>query len=77
MAITSQMRASATFGEVVIDDWQAAGLLKPSVVKPVITNHRHSRIDGTSRAKAKATHRLRHPQREIAAKTTTLAQGGR
>jgi mRNA interferase MazF len=31
------MRATATIGEVVIVDWQKAGLLKPSVVKPVLT----------------------------------------
>lgn len=36
MAITSQLRASAAFGEVWLADWQAAGLLKPSAVKPVI-----------------------------------------
>jgi mRNA interferase MazF len=35
MAITSQLRASATFGEVWIQDWQATGLLKPSAIKPV------------------------------------------
>jgi mRNA interferase MazF len=47
MAITSQMRASATFGEVVIDGWQAAGLLKPSVVKPVITTVEQSLVRKT------------------------------
>lgn len=36
MAITSQMRASAAFGEVWIGQWQDAGLLKPSAIKPVI-----------------------------------------
>jgi mRNA interferase MazF len=35
MAITSQIRAMPKFGEVWIDDWQAAGLLKPSAIKPV------------------------------------------
>lgn len=37
MAITSQLRASAAFGEVWLTDWQSAGLLKPSAIKPVIT----------------------------------------
>ena len=37
MAVTSQIRPSATFGEVLISDWQRAGLLKPSVIKPVMT----------------------------------------
>ena len=36
MAVTSQLRASAAFGEVWLSNWQAAGLLKPSAVKPVI-----------------------------------------
>lgn len=36
MAVTSQLRPAATFGEVWLTDWQAAGLLKPSAVKPVI-----------------------------------------
>jgi mRNA interferase MazF len=38
MAITSQIRPSATFGEVIITDWQAAGLLKPSAIKPILTS---------------------------------------
>lgn len=37
MAITSQFNASAGFGEMIIADWKSAGLLKPSVIKPVIT----------------------------------------
>ncbi len=36
MAVTSQVRQSAGLGETIIDDWQAAGLLKPSAIKPVI-----------------------------------------
>jgi mRNA interferase MazF len=37
MAITSQMRPKLGFGEALIIDWQAAGLIKPSVFKPVLT----------------------------------------
>lgn len=37
MAVTSQIRGGTTIGEVVITDWKKAGLLKPSVIKPVIT----------------------------------------
>lgn len=37
MAITSQVRQPLNFAEAFIDDWQAAGLLKISVLKPVIT----------------------------------------
>lgn len=35
MAITSQFRPSPTLGEVWLSQWQAAGLLKPSAIKPV------------------------------------------
>lgn len=37
MAVTSQFRPTTTVGEVAVQDWQGAGLLKPSVIKPVIT----------------------------------------
>ena len=37
MAITSQVRNPLAFGEALISDWQVAGLLKPSVLKPVFT----------------------------------------
>ena len=37
MAITGQIRIPLGFGETLIRDWQTAGLLKPSVLKPVIT----------------------------------------
>jgi mRNA interferase MazF len=36
MAITSQIRPKTTFGETIITDWQIAGLLKPSVIKPIV-----------------------------------------
>jgi mRNA interferase MazF len=37
MAVTSQLKPSRTIGEVIIQDWRGAGLLKPSAIKPVIT----------------------------------------
>ena len=37
MAVTSQIKPTATIGEVIVQDWQVAGLLKPSAIKPVIT----------------------------------------
>lgn len=37
MAITSQVRQPLGFGEAPVNDWQAAGLIKPSVLKPVLT----------------------------------------
>jgi mRNA interferase MazF len=35
MAITSQLRAGTALGEVWVKEWTAAGLIKPSAVKPV------------------------------------------
>ncbi|MFH0342757.1 MAG: type II toxin-antitoxin system PemK/MazF family toxin [Chromatiales bacterium] len=37
IAVTSQVKPTSSFGEVTVRDWQGAGLLKPSVIKPVIT----------------------------------------
>ena len=37
MAITSQVHTPLGFGEAMVHGWQAAGLLKPSVLKPVFT----------------------------------------
>jgi mRNA interferase MazF len=37
MAITSQSRPTPTVGEVAVLHWQEAGLLKPSVIKPLLT----------------------------------------
>ena len=36
MAVTSQVRKMTGFGESVIEDWQAAGLLKLSAIKPIV-----------------------------------------
>lgn len=37
MAITSQLRQPLGFGEMFVANWQAAGLIKPSIFKPVLT----------------------------------------
>ena len=37
MAITSQIRMPLGFGEALVTDWRSAGLIKPSVLKPVFT----------------------------------------
>jgi len=42
MAITSQLRPSPAFGEVWVHDWQSAGLLKPSAIKPVLATFEQS-----------------------------------
>jgi mRNA interferase MazF len=35
MAVTSQLRGSSALGEVWVSQWPAAGLVKPSAIKPV------------------------------------------
>ena len=37
MAVTSRIRSNPVIGDVTIQRWQEAGLLKPSVAKPVVT----------------------------------------
>ena len=44
MAITSQIHASLPTGEALLNDWQCAGLVKPSVLKPLIATIEQDRI---------------------------------
>lgn len=44
LAITSQVRQPLGFGESMLSDWQDAGLLKPSVFKPLIATIEQSLI---------------------------------
>jgi mRNA interferase MazF len=44
MAITSQLRPAASFGDLMIEDWRGAQLLKPSAIKPVIATVERSII---------------------------------
>ncbi len=44
MAVTSQLRPTPSRGDVQVRAWQAAGLLKPSAIKPVIATVEHSII---------------------------------
>lgn len=43
-AVTSQLRPSAAYGEVWLDGWVAAGLLKPSAVKPVFATFEQTMV---------------------------------
>jgi mRNA interferase MazF len=36
MAITSRIRDTSEFGHLVLDNWEGAGLIKPSAIKPVL-----------------------------------------
>ncbi len=45
MAVTSQVvRPAGAPGEVLIGDWRGAGLLKASLIKPVVTTIEHGLI---------------------------------
>ena len=44
MAITSQLRPVAALGDHWIADWEEAGLLKPSAIKPIIATLEQSLI---------------------------------
>jgi mRNA interferase MazF len=37
MAVTSRIKPAPSFGDVTIEHWETAGLIKPSVIKPVFT----------------------------------------
>jgi mRNA interferase MazF len=57
MAITSQIKTAPAVGEVAVAEWQAAGLLKASVIKPVLTTiekrlvlHRLGQLEQTDRS---------------------------
>jgi mRNA interferase MazF len=47
MAISGQIRSGTAFAEAEIRHWKAAGLLKPSVIKPVIATVERGLIRGT------------------------------
>lgn len=44
MAVTSRMRATGPVTDIQIKEWKEAGLLKPSVVKPIITTIEQSLV---------------------------------
>lgn len=44
IAVTSQVNSSNSFVEMLITDWRAAGLLKPSIIKPVLMTVEHSLV---------------------------------
>ncbi len=44
MAVISQSHVSGYFGDIRIQKWQHAGLLKPSIIKPILTTVEKSLI---------------------------------
>jgi len=60
MAVTSQVRGTGAFDELVVQDWQAAKLLKPSAIKPVLATLEQSLVIETlGRLSARDQQRLR------------------
>ncbi|MBK9313876.1 MAG: type II toxin-antitoxin system PemK/MazF family toxin [Acidobacteria bacterium] len=44
MAITSQFRKPSVLGDIKISEWKKSGLLKPSIIKPVMVTIEHSLV---------------------------------
>jgi len=44
MAITSQIKTELATGEAILQDWQIAGLAKPSMLKPLIATLEQANI---------------------------------
>jgi mRNA interferase MazF len=44
MAITSKIRQPLTIGEAILQNWQTAGLARPSVLKPLIATLEQKQI---------------------------------
>jgi len=44
MAITSQVKNDLSIGEYILQDWQHAGLLKPSMIKPLVATLEQNKI---------------------------------
>jgi mRNA interferase MazF len=62
MAVTSQSKPTPGFGEMTVHEWKKAGLLKPSVIKPVLTTvekrlvlKKLGRLEGRDRDKLQNT----------------------
>ena len=66
MAVTSQIKPARIIGEVIIKDWQEAGLLKSSAIKPVITTMEKSLVIKTmGRLKERDQKALQESLKEI------------
>lgn len=60
MAITSRVHDVGSFGEIVVQDWQVANLIKPSAIKPVLATLEQSLVIKTlGRLSARDQQRLR------------------
>lgn len=60
LAITSQIRTQLEFGEALVTGWQTAGLLKPSLFKPVLFTAERSLLRRTLGTLAAADQQTLH-----------------
>jgi len=44
VVVSTERYSRGTLGEVQVKDWKSAGLIKPSVVKPVVTTIEHTLV---------------------------------
>ncbi|MFI3179915.1 MAG: type II toxin-antitoxin system PemK/MazF family toxin [Methylococcales bacterium] len=44
LAVSSRIRDPLDYGDIVIQDWQEAGLLKPSILKPLVFTFEQSSV---------------------------------
>lgn len=66
MAITSVVPPTPHVGDVIVSQWQAAGLLKPSAIKPVITTiEKNLVVKGMGALTSTDQQSLRHALRVI------------
>ncbi len=64
MAVTSQLRPTPGMGEVWLSQWEPAGLLKPSVIKPVFATIEQRLSSGRLARSTRAT-RLRSGRQSV------------
>lgn len=66
MAVTSQVRHLGKTGEAEVQDWREAGLLKPSLIKPILATVEKSLVlKKLGRLSGKDRHSLREVLRVI------------
>jgi mRNA interferase MazF len=66
IAVTSQIHTQLEFGEMLIDEWEKAGLIKLSSVKPIITTlEKHLVIKKLGKLEAKDMQSLKNLLQQI------------
>jgi mRNA interferase MazF len=68
IAVTSQIHTQLEFGEMLINEWEKAGLIKLSAVKPIITTlEKHLVIKKLGKLEAKDIQSLKNLLQQIIA----------